>query len=100
MRRFVAWMSVVVFSLALLVACAGRNFDTTHVKDIKKSVHTKSDISGWFGQPRTKVALTNSAAGCVERWTWSHAVAGGKAKALVVDFDAAGKVCDNAYSEQ
>ena len=57
----------------------------------------------WFGAPHVTTPLTGNPAGCVERWqyTYAHAVAGGSsvAEVLVVDFDPAGKVCDNAYSQ-
>jgi outer membrane protein assembly factor BamE (lipoprotein component of BamABCDE complex) len=103
---------MVVVSVMLMVAvcfagCAssGRQFDTTHVNDIKKGVHGKADILAWFGEPSSKVTLTDNSMKCVERWTYvyAHAVGFGKvteSHSLVVDFDANGKVCDNAYVKQ
>lgn len=91
--------------ICILAACAtvGRKFDTAHVNDIAKGVQDKQLILQWFGPPsQTTSPLTGHPAGCVERWQWTyaHSVAGGKtvSESLVVDFDPAGKVCDNAFS--
>lgn len=98
------WLLAVV--VVALVACAssGKQFDRTHVNDIKKGVHTKAQIQEWFGEPYQTTSLQGHPAGCVERWTYVHAYSSyGGAKtvsgALVVDFDGNGKVCDNAYTE-
>ena len=102
MRRFWAAMFVLVAVLGL-AACgsAGRQWDTTHANDVQKGVHTQQDIQAWFGVPYTTVPVNGSPIGCVQRWTYlySFSVAGGQTvtDTLVVDFDAEGKVCDNAY---
>lgn len=104
-------MRILTVFVALLVigaaACAtvGREFDRTHVHDIKKGVHTKETIQGWFGEPHQVITpLQGHPAGCIERWMYTHAhssYGGAKTESvsLVVDFDRAGKVCDNAFSE-
>src|SRR4051812_21032988 len=84
-------------------ATVGRKFDTTHVNDVKKGAQDKAQIRAWFGEPYQRTSpLQNNPAGCVERWQWTHAhaVAGGRTQSevLIVDFDDAGKVCDNAFS--
>lgn len=91
--------------LSTLFACAtvGHSFDTTHVHEIQNGVHTKNDMSAWFGPEHTTTQITQSEKGCVERWQWVHAHSGPgstTSEALIVDFDAGGKVCDNAYSEK
>jgi hypothetical protein len=95
-----------VFVVVLSGACAtvGHEFDTAHVDDIQKGVQDKQQIIGWFGQPyQTTKPLVGNPLGCIERWQWTHAhaVSGGSttSESLVVDFDAAGKVCDNAFSK-
>ncbi len=89
-----------------LAACAtvGKKWDTTHANDVQRGAHDKAQMVAWFGEPTSKVSpLRNSPFGCVERWQWTyaHAVAGGSSMSdvLVVDFDTAGKVCDNAFSQ-
>lgn len=92
---------------AALGACAsaGCEFDRAHVGDIHKGVQSKDQIRAWFGEPyQIAVPLTGHPAGCVERWTYVHARAThagihSRGASLVVDFDSAGKVCDNAYTE-
>ena len=94
-----------LFACSLLAACAtvGTKFDTTHVNDIKKGEQDKAVMAAWFGQPHRTQALANQPTGCVERWQWTYAHsavgAGTVSDALIVDFDSAGKVCDNAYSQ-
>jgi outer membrane protein assembly factor BamE (lipoprotein component of BamABCDE complex) len=90
-----------------LAACAtaGREFDRTHVNDVKTKVQDKDQIRTWFGEPFRVQPLIGSAIGCMERWTYVHAFSSfGGAKttsaSLVVDFDKNGKVCDHAYVEQ
>jgi hypothetical protein len=90
----------------LVAACAtvGKKFDTTHVNDIVNGRQDKQQIQAWFGSPSQVVSpLSRHPAGCTERWQWTyaHAVAGGRttSESLVVDFNAAGKVCDHAYSK-
>ncbi len=87
-------------------ASAGQPFDPTHVNEIQKGTHDKAQIQAWFGQPFKVVApLQGNPAGCVERWLYVHSVASAtgatvtaqKTNTLVVDFDAAGKVCDKAF---
>lgn len=94
-------MLLLVAGLACSCASAGQKFDTTHVNDIQKKVHDKTQITAWFGPPNSTAPIQGSAAGCVERWTYvyAHSTAGvsTKSESLVVDFDAAGKVCDHAY---
>lgn len=98
--------AITIASFALgLTACAsaGKKFDTTHVSDIKKGTQTKNEILAWFGPAQSTTPVTQSEQGCVERWIYSyaHSVVGGStvSEALIVDFDATGKVCDNAYSK-
>jgi hypothetical protein len=86
-------------------ASAGRDFDTTHVTEIEKGGQNKARIQGWFGEPYRVETLTGHPAGCVERWTYTYAYSdrGGmrtQTKTLVVDFDAAGSVCDHAFVKQ
>jgi hypothetical protein len=95
-----------LLSLALALGCAtvGKKFDTTHVNDIQKGAHDKQQVTAWFGEPNQITSpLQAHPAGCVERWQWTyaHSVAGGStvSEVLIVDFDAAGKVCDNAFSQ-
>ena len=98
-------MTFRILICAALLGCAtvGAKFDTTHVNDIKKGQQDKAAIAAWFGQPHATAKLASHPAGCVERWQWTYAhsvvAAGTVSDALVVDFDAAGKVCDNAYSQ-
>lgn len=107
MRMKRIWMlAVVVMLTALLAACAssGRQFDANRVNQIQKGVQDKQTISSWFGEPLSTAPLNGSSIGCTERWTYTfaHAVGFGtvtEAHALVVDFDANGKVCDHAYSK-
>ena len=102
MKNFFA--AGIAVALLFITACAssGRQFDTTHVNDIKKGVQSKADIQAWFGEPNSKVALKGNPKQCVERWTYvyAHAVGFGtvtESHSLVVDFNAKGKVCDSAY---
>jgi outer membrane protein assembly factor BamE (lipoprotein component of BamABCDE complex) len=106
MKKMVV-VSVMLMFTVLFVGCAssGKQFDTTHVNDIQKGVHSKADILAWFGEPFSKVPLTGSPMNCVERWTYvyAHAVGFGtvtESRSLVVDFNANGKVCDSAYVKQ
>jgi hypothetical protein len=95
---------VPVLSVALLAGCVtvGRDFDTTHANDIRAAEHDKSQITSWFGAPRFTTRFDRNAKGCVERWRYEYATAtvgsSGRAKALVVDFDTNGRVCDYAFS--
>lgn len=98
---------IVLIVVCVFAGCAssGRQFDTTHVYDIKQGIQDKATILTWFGEPVSKVSLTGSPMGCVERWTYvyAHAVGFGKvteSHSLVVDFNADGKVCDSAYFRQ
>jgi outer membrane protein assembly factor BamE (lipoprotein component of BamABCDE complex) len=103
--RWFKW-SVALAAAAFLAGCgsAGREWDTTHANEVQRGVHTKAEIQGWFGPAYTVQAIADSPMGCVERWTYvySHSVFGGSTvtDTLVVDFDAAGTVCDNAYVHQ
>jgi len=96
-------LAAVLAGMLFVASCgsAGRQWDTTHANDVQRGVQTKVDIQGWFGEPYQFQAVTGSAVGCVERWTYvySHSVAGGSTvtDTLIVDFDASGTVCDNAY---
>jgi outer membrane protein assembly factor BamE (lipoprotein component of BamABCDE complex) len=95
---------VAVVVVALACAGAGKRFDTTHVPDIRKGQQDRDQIRGWFGDPYQKTPLQGHPAGCVERWTYTHAFSKAgistTSETLIVDFDAAGKVCDHAYAEQ
>ncbi|MGE0711047.1 MAG: outer membrane protein assembly factor BamE [Planctomycetota bacterium] len=102
----VLWSFALAASLALMGGCAsvGREFDTTHVNDIKNGVTTKPQIRGWFGEPhQVTKPLQGSPVGAVERWnyTYAHSVAGAstQSEALVVDFDPKDVVVDHAYSK-
>lgn len=95
----------IVFVMLVAAACAtvGKSFDVTHANDIQKGQHDKAQIRAWFGEPHQVTSpLPSNPASCVERWQYTHAhsVAGGstESQVLIVDFDAAGKVCDNAFS--
>ncbi|MCC6521536.1 MAG: hypothetical protein IT373_02640 [Polyangiaceae bacterium] len=97
------WL-VLAASFALGCATVGKQFDTTHAGDVQKGTHDKAQMTAWFGEPHQKTSpLTGHPAGCVERWQWTyaHSVAGGStvSDVLIVDFDGAGKVCDNAFSQ-
>jgi hypothetical protein len=87
-------------------ATGGRAFDSTHVNDIQKGTHDKAQIQAWFGQPfKVMAPLPRNPAGCVERWLFVQTdvtavgatVTSYQSKTLVVDLDAAGKVCDHAF---
>ena len=88
----------------LTAACAsvGAPFDTTHVNDIRRGEHDRGHVRTWFGEPHHLIALSDHPQGCVERWQYTHAEStyGGSttSQSLIVDFDASGRVCDNAYS--
>lgn len=96
---------VVLLIAAAGCASAGKEFDHTHVQDIRKGVQTKDQIRQWFGAPyQTTSPLADNPAGCVERWTYvyaraTHAGHKSTGKSLVVDFDKNGRVCDHAYSQ-
>jgi hypothetical protein len=96
---------LVLVTMGSLVGCAtsGQKFDTTHVNDIQKGVHTKTQITEWFGPQQQTSAIQNSPAGCVERWIYVFAKArvgaATQSESLVVDFDSSGKVCDHAYTK-
>ena len=101
--RFIFISGSVVTALAC--AGAGQKWDTTHANDVTNGVHDKAQIQAWFGQPYQKTPITQHPLGCTERWTYTHAWSnwGGaqtNAEALVVDFDAKGIVCANAYVKQ
>lgn len=100
-----SWLAIISMAFVLAAcASAGRQFDRTHVNDVKKGVQSKAQIEAWFGAPYQSDTLQGNPAGCVERWTYvsSDATWGGlkaKSEALIVDFDKKGKVCDHAYSQ-
>jgi len=100
--RILRIIAMVLFVFAV-AACttAGQKFDSKKTPEIRIGVHDKDDIRDWFGEPLSVEPLTNSARGCVERWTYAHSsdLAGmfEKSHNLVVDFYATGKVCDHAY---
>ena len=102
----VLWMIVFVAVLALIsCATAGKQFDRTHISDIKTGVQDNNQIRNWFGSPSQLQSITGSPAGCVDRWIYVHAYtsfggAKSKSASLIVDFDMNGKVCDHAYVEQ
>jgi len=93
-------------SLALVAGCAssGRQFDASRTSEIQNGVQDKQAITSWFGEPLSVTPLGENSRGGVERWTYAYAHAVGfgsvtESYALVVDFDADGKVCDHAYSK-
>lgn len=94
---------VVLLALVLVSGCgsAGKKWDRTHARDVKKG-QPKTEIRAWFGDPYRTEAISNPPA--VLRWTYTYAhsvvFAGTSAYTLVVDFDRDEKVCDHAYSEQ
>ena len=102
-RRLGILFTILCLTMAT-ISCAtvGKKFDTTHVNDIQKGKDTKQTITQWFGEPHMVTSLSNSPAGCVERWQWTyaHSVAGGRtvSDALIVDFSNKGIVCDNAFA--
>lgn len=103
-RVFVCALVAVLCLGLLACAGAGRQFDRTHVTDIRKGVQDEDQIRAWFGSPVRVEALSGHPAGCAKRWTYVHAFSsyGGaktSSKSLVVDFDADGLVCDHAYVE-
>ena len=99
-------MALLLVVLSMLAGCAtvGRDFDATHANDVKTGAHDKAQVSTWFGPPTATAQLKDNPQGCVGRWQWTHATAtapsAAKSKALIVDFDSAGKVCDHAFSVQ
>ena len=103
-RAFGEGMKTKLIVLLALAGCAsaGRDFDTTHANEIRTAEHDKAQISSWFGEPRAITTFEKNAKGCVERWLWSYGAASvgsaARAKALIVDFDADGRVCDHAFS--
>ena len=104
--RFTKWLLALSIALAFTAcATAGKQFDRTHVNDVKKGAQTKAQIEDWFGKPYQVTApLQGHPAGCVERWMYVHAYSsyGGtktESASLVVDFDKNGKVCDHTYSQ-
>ena len=107
MRNLFGRLFLAVITAVVLAACAtsGKQFDRTHIHDVKKGAQNKEQIRSWFGEPYQVTTLgSGQPGGCVERWTYVHAYAshgGAKATsaALVVDFDKNNKVCDTAYSE-
>ena len=70
-----ALWAVAVVVVCALVSCAtvGREFDRTHISDIKAGAQDKNQIRGWFGEPNKVQSITGSPAGCMERWTYVHA---------------------------
>ncbi|MBU0482755.1 MAG: hypothetical protein KKG47_16805 [Proteobacteria bacterium] len=96
-----------ILLLLTVAACAtaGTRIDRTHIDQVSNGVQDKAQIRAWFGEPYTiKTDLTGHPGGCVERWTFEYAKAQGFGKVtyseiLIVDFDAAGKVCDHAFSK-
>jgi outer membrane protein assembly factor BamE (lipoprotein component of BamABCDE complex) len=99
--------AVAIVAVLTLVSCAsaGKQFDTTHVNDIKKGAQSKDQIRAWFGEPYRVQTISGSPFGCLERWTYTHAFSswGGtktQTETLVVDFNESGNVCDNSYLEQ
>lgn len=104
MRSVVNVLLVLALGLSAGCATVGKDFDTTHVKDIVNEETTKPQVRAWFGAPHQTIRpLQDHPAGGVERWQYTHAysVAGGSttSKALVVDFNVEDIVVDNAYSE-
>lgn len=99
--------SSILLFVFLLTACAtaGSRIERTHLNDIKDGIQTKARIRSWFGEPYTvKTDLNRHPKSCTERWTYEYAEAKGfgtvtYSEILVVDFDAAGVVCDHAFSQ-
>jgi len=105
LRVAVSILCTMVFATVLACAGAGRKWDTTHANEVQKGVQDKAQIQTWFGPPYTVTPLTEHSMGCTERWIYTYAWAnwGGAqttADAMIVDFDAAGVVCDHAYTRQ
>lgn len=105
MERIVKWSSILMLS-AVLAACAsaGRDFDRTHVHDVKKGVHDKAQIRAWFGDPLRVSTIDAGGTGCNERWVYNHARVsfGGHKQSggtLVIGFDKKDKVCLSTYTE-
>ena len=115
-------LGMLVLSVALL-ACApkprdrvmthGRDFDRTHVNDIKIGVHDKARIRDWFGEPYHMTETNVSAGknpGCTERWMYTYSISRTETNGshmevktnqsnLIVGFDKKGKACMSTYSE-
>src|SRR5438094_114577 len=97
-------ITVLVGAALFAAGCAhtGRKFSSEHVGDIENGVQSKKEIKAWFGKPLQTTMLTDSPAGCVERWNYRAGYVSAvtnMVKVLLVDFDASGKVCDHGYSE-
>src|ERR1700690_4088685 len=94
----------IIFATMQLTGCAGtagRDFDTAHAHDVKEG-QPKAQVSSWFGDPEQTVTMSATPKGCVERWIYKYARSinnSTKARALIVDFDGKGAVCDTVYSE-
>ena len=122
MKRVFWWLSILLLSVTV-VACApkprdrvmthGRDFDRTHVNDIKIGVHDKARIRDWFGEPY-HITETNVSAGkipgCTGRWMYFYSIASSETSgshmdvktnqaSLIVGFDKKDKVCMSTYSE-
>lgn len=101
-KVFVVVLVVLGLSLA---ACAGRNFETTHVSELKKGVQDKATVTEWFGKPYSIVSpLIDNKDGCVESWNYTYVTggfygAGAEQKSLTILFDKDGKVCGHQMSQ-
>jgi len=107
MARTATALLLLITALVLAGACAsaGRRIDRTHLDDIAVGEQGKSEIRAWFGEPYAmQTNLQGHPSGCTERWRYEYAEAQGFGNVtyqeiLVVDFDAAGRVCDHAFSK-
>ena len=107
MKTFTGIQALLLALALFLYSCApvsiGRKFDTTHVHDIQKGVHTKETIRQWFGQPFATSAAEPElrSIGCVDGWSYVYSesnVVKTHAESLAVYFDDQGKVCAHGFT--
>lgn len=90
-------------SLLVVTGCAGRNFNTDMVKDIKNGVTTRAEIMEWFGKPYQQQRTTFNGKPVLQ-YTYLYAKsgpfgAGYSSKSLTVDFDEQDVVTSNSLYE-
>ena len=95
-----AVLSLCVFSSNAACVSAGKEFDTTHVNDIRKG-QAREEIVRWFGEPSRgdKLSLVDSPRGCVKRYRYKFADSD-ESRVLWIDFDWRDQVCDAIYEHR